>query len=998
MEKDLTEPHIGALSKVIGAAARPLIENIRHAIARHGYGRGDLLDVLTSEKPSMATASTLTLLYKLPHGLTQQKVDKVVASEAFLTITRLIVSAIISNTISLHRARLEWSLVGLLRVEYEGDHPDVLEPYANLLFEHVIKEATEFVDKLTTRLARPTDSFEWAYRNLALDHLSSIHALLESAVQDGGTTQSREERDHWIENYSRAFIAQHCTIDVPDLALRKRIDYKKLYVGSEFAPNNATAQHLAERFQRSRRDPLVLTDDELLSAAHRTVIIGDPGAGKSTTSSLLALHALTELGKIPLVLPLKHVRFESGGFSLVSEAIKRFDRVYQCPTSPQQVERFLHDGILFIVFDGLDELTDGRTRKDAVNVVDAICHRYPYVTVVVTSRRVGYQVARLAQSTFDEFVITKFGPERVSIYVDKWMRLQENIEPDEVDELVLDFERTSRSISDLTSNPLLLAFICVLYRGHRSIPRRRPELYRKCAELLLGEWDRARGITDEVPDTALYEVALARLAAEAIKAPDRTFSERDVFDVVLPTLLSESVPDKPTGKKLVRELLDLCRGRAWIFTDVGLNEYGEELFAFTHTSFVEYFAARYIDRTKESPEAVADELLPQLAAGRWEVLAQICLALRDRHTMAGSSRVVQRMLRYVEERTMLRSQQYRDEVMLASGTSPVGSGRTQLNEDVAITEFLLRTSDELSLSSPALESLVDFAITQLAEGRSRALAVIMEARYRYREVARDRLVSALNRCVSELAADSAGWDSPLLRSKAWISTHFSYITDLRGTDDISVEAVVEVAKQISPVVPDWTAIAARSPLAWRLALQVGNVGLSIYDNRGAPIVHASTAFTGLYESSGNSAMTFGPESIAVWIVRSLARRAYFPGDAVRAIRLLGEIGENAGPVFFELTVPVAPARYNDGKILEGVSRALIGHRKDVRVGWLMVVMGLVEVEERHEGQSRKAVIKRLGLERMFEYFNNLDLGHLTYLSDWLDGSVYIWGYDNTAVS
>ena len=35
---------------------------------------------------------------------------------------------------------------------------------------------------------------------------------------------------------------------------------------------------------------------------------------------------------------------------------------------------------------------------------------------------------------------------------------------------------------------------------------------------------------------------------------------------------------------------------------------------------------------------------------------------------------------------------------------------------------------------------------------------------------------------------------------------------------------------------------------------------------------------------------------------------------------------------------------------------------------------------------------------MFEYFNNLDLGHLTYLSDWLDGSVYIWGYDNTAVS
>ena len=46
------------------------------------------------------------------------------------------------------------------------------------------------------------------------------------------------------------------------------------------------------------------------------------------------------------------------------------------------------------------------------------------------------------------------------------------------------FISESASVADLRSNPLMLALLCILYRGAGSLPRNRTEVYEQCASML----------------------------------------------------------------------------------------------------------------------------------------------------------------------------------------------------------------------------------------------------------------------------------------------------------------------------------------------------------------------------------------------------------------------------------------------------------------------------------------------------------------------------------
>ena len=47
------------------------------------------------------------------------------------------------------------------------------------------------------------------------------------------------------------------------------------------------------------------------------------------------------------------------------------------------------------------------------------------------------------------------------------------------------------------------------------------------------------------------------------------------------------------------------RGRMWVFSDAGTTAAGERLYAFTHRTFLEYFAAAYLAYDSDTPEQLA---------------------------------------------------------------------------------------------------------------------------------------------------------------------------------------------------------------------------------------------------------------------------------------------------------------------------------------------------------------------------------------------------------
>jgi hypothetical protein len=88
--------------------------------------------------------------------------------------------------------------------------------------------------------------------------------------------------------------------------------------------------------------------------------------------------------------------------------------------------------------------------------------------------------------------------------------------------------------------------------------------------------------------------------------------------------------DPDEGELAACEFIRFCRGRAWVFTDTGTTKDGENLYQFTHRTFLEYFTAAYLDRTNRTPEKLLKVLLPKIAKQEWDVVAQLAFQLQNK--------------------------------------------------------------------------------------------------------------------------------------------------------------------------------------------------------------------------------------------------------------------------------------------------------------------------------------------------------------------------------
>lgn len=102
--------------------------------------------------------------------------------------------------------------------------------------------------------------------------------------------------------------------------------------------------------------------------------------------------------------------------------------------------------------------------------------------------------------------------------------------------------------------------------------------------------------------------------------------------------------DEDEAETAAEQFVQFCTGRAWVLTDAGSSATGEPLFAFTHRTFLEYFAAEYLVRQARTAGQLWEKLAPQVMAGNWETVAQITVQLYDRNVEAGADELVHQAL------------------------------------------------------------------------------------------------------------------------------------------------------------------------------------------------------------------------------------------------------------------------------------------------------------------------------------------------------------------
>ena len=523
-------------------------------------------------------------------------------------------------------------LRAVLRGGADGVDPD----WADAVFDWADEAVRELVVRLESRnpaswRAARDDAF--SARIVAVLGAIERHIAAVTAVPDGADDAA------WTTRYRWQALQAYGSIEPPDFSRRRKVPIADLYVPPDITVPGAPPN--------PDDTPRTVAFDQLVAAIDRTVLLGDPGGGKSTASQVIAHRwASDPAAHVPFLVVLRDFApTDSPARSVVEHIEDRLKAFHQCPPPPGAVERLLLSGDAAVIFDGLDELIDTASRLEVTRTIEQFCAQYPLAPVLVTSRLVGYDEAGLDERQFRRYTIAGFDERRARDYVRRWFAQDADVPDGYAEQLADAFMKESDTVADLRSSPLMLSYMCVLYRGAGTLPRDRPAVYEQCTRLLLDTWDARRRIKVDLRARNHIEPALRDIAYWLFtQGGDPEVTEQELIAHTTDYLHQNAFERRVDAYAAAQEFIVFCRGRAWILSDAGTTVHGGHLYRFTHRTFLEYLAAYHLAGLSDTPERLARRLVPRVARAEWEVVAQLAVQIKSRAQARGAERIYTALL------------------------------------------------------------------------------------------------------------------------------------------------------------------------------------------------------------------------------------------------------------------------------------------------------------------------------------------------------------------
>jgi hypothetical protein len=611
--------------------------------------------------------------------------------------------------------------------------------------DHEILELMGRIESSNPKFRQKVRQGAFAGRSMAL--LQAIERHTDSQAER--TPAARIKEREFIEQYRRIAEYEHGFLQPPDFEQRRQVPIKDLYV----VPDIVT--------EASDQDATSQSSNIWTFGANvdRSVLLGDPGGGKSTAVNVLINRmAVDQNARVPLLVVLReYARTDPPAESVLSYIESRLQTHYQCLPPEGLIERLLLAGKATVFFDGLDELVDTRRRREVSQRVENFCMQYPLTPTLVTSRRIGYGQARLDPAQFTTSQLGPFSAHQAEKYATKWFSQERRLSDQEPSKWAAAFILESAALPDLRSNPLMLALLCIIYRGEGSLPRNRPAVYERCATLLFETWDASRSINVDLRARDLIEPALRHLAHWLLIRGEATpvVTEEQLATETANYLAGRLYEDVGQTQRAAREFVEFCKGRAWVFSEVGSTAEGDPLFTFSHRTFLEYFAASYLSSVSDTPEQLAETLEPHITRQEWDVVAQLALQIKNRNTQDGAVRF------------------FIAELAACTDTSNEKPGN--------VLDFLVRCLAFLDLPPRIIRELSDRSLDYLLvdpkeESRRRALGSLMINRA-CRETVSERIVDGLRKAIDS-GPSSSTFASATHLTVLLQSTFQGVVTDL----------------------------------------------------------------------------------------------------------------------------------------------------------------------------------------------------------------------------
>jgi len=395
---------------------------------------------------------------------------------------------------------------------------------------------------------------------------------------------------------------------------------------------------------------------ELLPRHRRLVILGDPGAGKTTFLRYVALALITgpaaieerlgvQANWLPVLFPIAAYadKLKDDADLSLTDYLPQYFKARELPDLGPLFRAEIEQGNCLFLLDGLDEVGSPGDRLAAVKRVADLARRYPKNRVIVTSRIAGYHQAPLSDD-FVHLTIQPFDDEDIKRFAHQWCHAYETlagVTPQAEErarqraERLVDEIHSDPNIVKLAANPLLLSILALIHYQGTRLPHQRAELYRLCVEALAETWNRARGLSGRPINLFLGGRPLdGRFVVDTLgpvafwmheERPERLVERRDLEERIAARLQEREQLKPPRARELASDFIRLMEEKVGLLVDRGLD-----LFGFLHLTFEEYLAARYLVDWLDYEEEVAQ----RAADPRWDEVIRLGAACaQGRHVI-----------------------------------------------------------------------------------------------------------------------------------------------------------------------------------------------------------------------------------------------------------------------------------------------------------------------------------------------------------------------------
>lgn len=311
----------------------------------------------------------------------------------------------------------------------------------------------------------------------------------------------------------------------------------------------------------------------------RIAIIGEPGAGKTTQLQKIAFWVLNETEYRPIWIPLSQLQGKTIEEYLLKVWLKTATRSGRVTDEMEEalVELF-NSGRVWLLLDGVDEMVSS-SGNALTKISEQLEGWVASAQVVLTCRLNVWDASKNALYNFDVYQKSNFTQDQVSPFISNWFK--DNLESGQRLDSELNQPGKER-IRDLIKNPLRFALLCMVWElGEKKLPDTKAELYNQYVKAMY-RWKDEYFPTNEVQRQTLNQ-GLGELARQALENPESGFLLRESFIL----------------KVLERNLFDLAK-KLGLLNRVGITAENsiEDVYAFYHPTFQEYFVALNIDENK----------------------------------------------------------------------------------------------------------------------------------------------------------------------------------------------------------------------------------------------------------------------------------------------------------------------------------------------------------------------------------------------------------------